>query len=189
MTRSPKLIVAGAVIAAAATATVIATQGNASRDATKLSNTGRQQVEVRRVVIRSVPIRHGSLLAVRASRALYRLDRKDAEPCFGVGPANDVGNVGAITCPRGGFPRAGEPVLDFSVYESTRHDVRDLSLFRIEGFAADGVAAVEFLRPNGSVAVKVPVAGNVYATTAVPEGPIAGFAAVDKAGKRMGQLP
>jgi hypothetical protein len=189
MTRSPKLIVAGAVIAAAATATVIATQGNASRDATKLSNTGRQQVEVRRVVIRSVPIRHGSLLAVRASRALYRLDRKDAEPCFGVGPASDVGNVGAITCPRGGFPRAGEPVLDFSVYESTRHDVRDLSLFRIEGFAADGVAAVEFLRPNGSVAVKVPVAGNVYAMTAVPEGPIAGFAAVDKAGKRMGQSP
>jgi hypothetical protein len=189
MTTSPKLIIAGAVIAAAATATVIATQGNASRDATKLSNTGRQQVEVRRVVIRSVPIRHGSLLAVRASRALYRLDRKDAEPCFGVGPANDVGNVGAITCPRGGFPRAGEPVLDFSVYESTRHDVRDLSLFRIEGFAADGVAAVEFLRPNGSVAVKVPVAGNVYATTAVPEGPIAGFAAVDKAGKRMGQSP
>jgi hypothetical protein len=189
MTTSPKLIIAGAVIAAAATATVIATQGNASRDATKLSNTGRQQVEVRRVVIRSVPIRHGSLLAVRASRALYRLDRKDAEPCFGVGPANDVGNVGAITCPRGGFPRAGEPVLDFSVYESTRHDVRDLSLFRIEGFAADGVAAVEFLRPNGSVAVKVPVAGNVYATTAVPEGPIAGFAAVDKAGKRLGQSP
>jgi hypothetical protein len=189
MTTSPKLIIAGAVIAAAATATVLATQGGASSDATKLSNTGRQQVEVRRVVIRSVPIRHGSLLAVRASRALYRLDRKDAEPCFGVGPANDVGNVGAITCPRGGFPRAGEPVLDFSVYESTRHDVRDLSLFRIEGFAADGVAAVEFLRPNGSVAVKVPVAGNVYATTAVPEGPIAGFAAVDKAGKRMGQLP
>jgi hypothetical protein len=189
MMTSPKLIIAGAVIAAAASATVIATQGNASRDATKLSNTGRQQVEVRRVVIRSVPIRHGSLLAVRASRALYRLDRKDAEPCFGVGPANDVGNVGAITCPRGGFPRAGEPVLDFSVYESTRHDVRDLSLFRIEGFAADGVAAVEFLRPNGSVAVKVPVAGNVYATTAVPEGPIAGFAAVDKAGKRMGQSP
>jgi hypothetical protein len=29
----------------------------------------------------------------------------------------------------------------------------------------------------------------VYATTAVPGGPIAGFAAVDKAGKRMGQSP
>lgn len=189
MTTSPKLVIVGAVVAAAAAATVIATQGNAGRDTTKLSNTGRQQVEVRRVVIRSVPIRHGSLLAVRANRALYRLDRKDAEPCFGVGPANDIGNVGAITCPRGGFPRAGQPVLDFSVYESMRHDVRDLSLFRIEGFAADGVAAVEFLRPNGSVAVRVPVVGNVYATTAVPEGPIAGFAAVDKAGKRLGGSP
>ena len=189
MTSSPKLLIAGAVVVVAATATVIATQGSASRDATRLSNKGRQQVEIRRVVIRSVPIRHGSLLAVRASRAMYRLDRTSATPCFGIGPASDVGNLGAITCPRGGFPRAGQPVLDFSVYESTRHDVRDLSLFRIEGFAADGVAAVEFLRPNGSVAVKVPVAGNVYATSAVPEGPIAGFAAVDKAGKRMGQSP
>ena len=189
MTRSPKLIIAGAVVVAAATATVLATQGGASRDATRLSNTGRQQVEVRRVVIRSVPVRRGSLLAVRANRALYRLDRPNAAPCFGVGPASDVGNLGAITCPRGGFPRAGEPVLDFSVYESTRHDVRDLSLFRIEGFAADGVAAVEFLRPNGNVAVKVPVAGNVYATTAVPEGPIAGFEAVDKAGKRIARSP
>ena len=189
MTSSPKLIIAGAVVVVAATATVIATQGSASRDATRLSNTGRQQVEIRRVVIRSVPIRHGSLLAVRANRAMYRLDRTNAAPCFGIGPASDVGDLGAITCPRGGFPRAGQPVLDFSVYESTRHDVRDLSLFRIEGFAADSVAAVEFLRPNGSVAVKVPVAGNVYATSAVPEGPIAGFAAVDKAGKRMGQSP
>jgi hypothetical protein len=189
MTTSRKLIIAAAAVAVAATATVIATQGNASSDATRLSNTGRQRVQIRRVVIRSVPIRHGSLLAFRANRALYRLDRADAAPCFAVGPASDVGNVGAITCPRGGFPRAGEPVLDFSVYESTRHDNRDLSLFRIEGFAADGVAAIEFLRPNGSVAVRVPVAGNVYATTAVPGGPIAGFAAVDKAGKRMGQSP
>ena len=64
MTSSPKLIIAGAVVVVAATATVIATQGSASRDATRLSNTGRQQVEIRRVVIRSVPIRHGSLLAV-----------------------------------------------------------------------------------------------------------------------------
>ena len=189
MTSSRKLIIAGAVVASVATATVIATQSGASRDETRLSNTGLRHVEIRRVVIRSVPIRHGSLLAVRANRALYRLDRTNALPCFGAGPASDVGNVGAITCPRGGFPRAGQPVLDFSVYESTRHDVRDLSLFRIEGFAADGVAAVEFLRPNGSVAVRVPVAGNVYATTAVPEGPVAGFAAVDKAGKRMGQSP
>ncbi len=189
MTRSRKLIIAGAVVAVAATAAVIATQGSASHDATRLSNTGRQQVEIRRVVIRSVPIRRGSLLAVRPNRALYRLDRTNAAPCFGVGPASDVGNLGAITCPRGGFPRAGEPVLDFSVYESMRHDVRDLSLFRIEGFVADGVAAIEFLRPNGSVAVKVPVAGNVYATTTVPEGPVAGFAAVDKGGKRIGRSP
>jgi hypothetical protein len=189
MTASPKLIITAAVVLAAATATVIATQGNASRDTARLSNTGRQQVEVRRVVIRSVPIRHGSLLGVRANRALYRLDRTNDEPCFGVGPATDVGSLDAVTCPRGGFPRGGQPILDFSVYESTRHDVRELSLFRVEGFAADGVEAIEFLRPNGSVAVRVPVAGNVYATTSVPQGPIAGLAAVDKAGKRLWRSP
>jgi hypothetical protein len=183
------IVVVGAVVVAAVTATAIATRGGASSDSTTLSNTGVRRVDIRRVVIRSVPIRSGSLLGVRAKRAFYRLDRPSAGPCFGAGPASDIGNVGSITCPRGGFPRAGDPVLDFSVYESTRHDMRNFSLFRIEGFAADGVAAVEFLRPNGTVAVKVPVSANVYATTEVPDGAIAGFAAVDEAGKRVGRSP
>lgn len=67
--------------------------------------------------------------------------------------------------------------------------MRELALFRVEGIAADGVAAVEFLRPNGKVALSVPVSSNVYATSAVPQGPIAGFAAVDKAGKRLWRSP
>ncbi len=189
MTAAPKLVIAAVLVAGAAIATAVATQGGAARDTARLSNTGRERVEIRRLVIRSARIDHGRVLALRDGRALYRLDRANDTPCFGVGPAADIGNVDAATCPRGGFPRAGQPVLDFSVYESTRRDVRDLSLYRVEGFAADGVAAVEFLRPNGSVALRVPVAGNVYAATDVPAGPIAGFAALDKAGKRVWRSP
>jgi hypothetical protein len=189
MTASRKVIVATVLVAGAAVATAVATQGSASRDEARLSNTGRQQVAVRGLVIGSEAIDQGRVLAVQSGRALYRLDRANDTPCFGIGPSKDIGNVEAATCPRGGFPRGGQPVLDFSVYESTRHDVRDLSLYRVEGFAADGIAAVRFLRPNGSVAFSVPVVGNAYVTRTVPDGPIAGFAALDKTGKEVWRSP
>jgi hypothetical protein len=59
----------------------------------------------------------------------------------------------------------------------------------VEGIAADGVAAVEFFRPNGQIALSVPVVDNIYSTSSVPAGPIAGLAAVDKAGKRLWRSP
>lgn len=135
------------------------------------------------------PIKSGNVLAVRHGRALYRLEPANGPDCFGAGPANDIGTPGSVVCPRGGFPSGGNPVLDFSVYDGTRHDVREFSLFRIEGFAADGVASVEFFRPNGDVALTVPVSGNVYSAATVPKGPIAGLAAVDKQGKRVWRSP
>ena len=67
--------------------------------------------------------------------------------------------------------------------------MKEFSLFRVEGFAADGVAAVQFFRPNGDVVLSVPVSGNVYSAESVPKGPIAGFAAVDKQGKRVWRSP
>jgi hypothetical protein len=144
---------------------------------------------IRSLHMKFARITNGNVLAVRQNRALYRLNRANGEPCFGVGPANDLGTPGSVICPRGGFPRAGNPVLDFSVYESTRHELHEFSLFRVEGFAADGVAAIEFFRPNGTVALTVPVTGNVYASESVPAGPVAGLAAVDKAGKRVWRSP
>jgi hypothetical protein len=189
MSTQRKLVLGLVVMTVAAGATVVATQGNAGSDSAKLSNPGRASIAIRGLTLPGAVIRRGDVLAVRDGRAVYRLERANAAPCFGVGPATDLGNVAAATCSRGGFPTAGQPVLDFSVYESTRHDVRDLSLYRVEGLAADGVAAVEFLRPNGTVALRVPVVANVYATSAVPNGAIAGFAAVDRAGKRLWRSP
>ena len=184
-----KLAVAVIVAAGAAVGGVLVTRGDASRDSARLSNRGGPTIAIRGLRMKLAPIRTGNVLAIRHGRALYRLELATGAPCFGVGPASDVGSPGSVICPRGGFPGSGDPVLDFSVYESTRHEVKDFSLFRVEGFAADGVAAVQFFRPNGDVALTVPVSGNVYSAADVPKGPIAGFAALDKEGKRIWRSP
>jgi hypothetical protein len=189
MSRTLKLTLVAVFVGAAVAATALVTRGGASRDVATLSNQGRPTMPIRGLRMESARITSGNVLGVRGTRALYRLDRANGEPCFGVGPASDLGTPGSVVCPRGGFPTAGNPVLDLSVYEGTRHELRELSLFRVEGFAADGVAAIQFFRPNGAVALTVPVTGNVYATAAVPTGPVAGLAALDKAGKRMWRSP
>ena len=183
-----KLTLATALVAAAAAVTaVVATQGGASRDDATLSNHGRP-IAMRTRLANSAPIETAMLLDVRNGRALYRLTLGDGDVCFAAGSARDVGTPGSVICPPG-FPRAGEPILDLSVYEGTRRGVREFSLYRAEGFAVDGIAAVEFFRPNGDVALTVPVAGNVYSASSVPKGPIWGLAALDKDGKRVWRSP
>lgn len=184
-----KLTLALLVLVGAVAASVLVTRGDASRDRARLSNRGGPSIAIRGLRMKLAPIRTGNVLAVRHGRALYTLRLANGAPCFGAGPASQIGAPGSVICPKGGFPSSGAPVLDFSVYESTRHDLKEFSLFRVEGFAADGVAAVQFFRPNGDVALSVPVAGNVYSSATVPQGPIAGFSAVDKEGKRLWRSP
>jgi hypothetical protein len=176
-------------VGAAIAAGFLVTQGGASRGEAKLSNRGGNTIPIRGLRMRFATITNGNVLGIRDGRALYRLHRENGGDCFGVGQADQLGSPGSVVCPRGGFPRAGDPVLDLSVYEGSRRDVRELSLFRVEGFAADDVVAIEFLRPNGDTALRVPVSGNVYSTSSVPRGPIAGLAAVDKNGKRVWRSP
>jgi hypothetical protein len=189
MTRRVKVALVLLVVAGAAVAGVLVTRGEASRDTASLSNHGGPAIAIRGLRMKLATIRKGSVLGTRHGRVFYRLTTVSGDPCFGVGFASDVGSPGSVVCQRGGFPSGGNPVLDFSVYEGTRHDVRELSLFRVEGFAADGVAAVQFFRPNGAVALTVPVSGNVYSAASPPKGPIAGFAAVDKEGNRVWRSP
>jgi hypothetical protein len=189
MSRRLKLALALVLVTAAAVAaSVIATRGGASRDSAKLSNHGRP-IGIRAPQYKRAGFKTGSVLAVRGDRVLYRLTLVNGDPCFGAGPESRLGTPGSVICPAGGFPRAGSPILDLSVYEGTRRGVRDFSLYRAEGFAADGIAAVRFFRPNGEVALTVPVSGNVYSTASVPKGPIWGIAAVDKDGKEVWRGP
>jgi len=178
------LVVVGAVVAA-----VVVTRGDASRDRAALSNRGGPAIAIRGLRMKSATVRSGHVLATRNNRVFYRLTTVNGQPCYGVGPAADIGSPGSAVCQKGGFPSGSNPVLDFSVYEGTRHDAKEFALYRVEGFAADGVAAVQFLRPNGDVALSVPVSGNVYSAAGVPKGPIAGYTAVDRLGKRVWRSP
>jgi hypothetical protein len=189
MTGTRKVTVALVLVAAAVATGVAVTRGDASRDVAALSNRGGPTIAVRGLRLGVTRITSGNVLGIRNGRALYRLNRASGDPCFGVGPSTDIGNPGSVVCPRGGFPTSGSPVLDFSVYEGARHDAREFSLYRVAGLAADGIAAVEFLRPGGALALRVAVSGNVYATTSVPKGPVAGFVAVDKDDKRVWRSP
>ena len=188
MSRRLTITLALVLVAAATVAAVVATYGGASSDRLAFSTRGRQ-LAVQGLRIPQARVVSGRVLAVRGGRALYRFTLAGGDPCFGAGAARDLGTPGSLVCPHGGFPRAGEPVLDLSVYEGTRRGVREVALYRAEGFAADGVAAVAFFRPNGDVALKVPVSANVYSTTAVPMGPVWGLAALDADGKRIWHSP
>ena len=184
-----KVTLAFAVVVGAVAAGVIATRGSASRDGATLSNRGGPAIAIRGLRMKFATVRTGHVLATRNGRVYYRLTTMSGEPCYGVGFAANSGSPGSVVCQKGGFPSSGDPLLDLSVYEGARHDVKEFSLVRAEGFAADGVAAVEFFRPNGRVALSVRVAGNVYSAAAVPPGTIAGYGAVDALGKRIWRSP
>jgi hypothetical protein len=183
-----KLAVALLVVAGAALAGVIVTRGDASRDSASISNHGGRTIPIRGLRMKLATIHRGNVLSTRHGRVFYRLTTLSGDPCFGVGFATDMGAPGSVVCQHG-FPSSGTPVLDLSVYEGIRHDLKEFSLFRVEGFAADGVAAVQFFRPNGKVALTVPVSANVYSAGSVPEGPIAGYAGVDSSGKQVWHSP
>jgi hypothetical protein len=111
------------------------------------------------------------LLTIRDGRAFYALDTANGR-CFGVGFADAIGDPGGEACPAGApFPSASRPLLDFSVYEGAPGTDRDqLTIFRIEGFAADGVAAVGVMNRAQKIGLRVPVSDNVYVLSHVPPG-------------------
>jgi hypothetical protein len=179
-----------ALAAAIAAAVALANWTSASKPGAyaRVSNGGRIVRLRPDALTRRLGIDEASLLAVRARRAYYLLETSKG-PCAAVGMPDRPDQLGAAQCPEGHFPTAEHPVLDLSVYESTSHEEHQIGLYRAEGIAADGVAAVQFLRPDGTLALTVPVAGNVYSTTSVPSGPIAGLAAIDKGGRRVWRSP
>jgi len=189
--RARRLIgLALALAGASALAVALATWTSASKPGAfaRVSNGGRTVVLRPDALSRRLGIDRASLLAVRGGRSYYLLETSQG-PCGAVGRPDQPGDLGAAQCPQGHFPTADHPVLDLSVYESTTHEEHQISLYRAEGITADGVGAVQFLRPDGTTALTVPVAGNVYSATSVPTGPIAGIAALDRGGKRVWHSP
>jgi hypothetical protein len=189
MSRERALLLGAATLVVACAVVPLASWAEASRQGplARLSNSGRTVAPGQTTFARHAAVRSISLLAVRGARAYYKVDANGT--CFGAGPAAAVGALGSVDCPRDPFPTADRPILDFSIYELTDRGSRDYTLFRAEGFAADGVGAVAFLRPNGKVAFTVPVHENVFAATSVPRGQIKGLAALDRSGEEVWRSP
>lgn len=111
-----------------------------------------------------------SLLATRGDRAYYRIGGE----CYAVGRAASAKFApGAIACsPQ--FP-TGRPILDFTVFGSTagpneRPQPQNRTVRTSEGIAADGVAKVAFVDPDGQVVAETPVLDNVYTFDPAPGG-------------------
>ena len=64
---------------------------------------------------------------------------------------------GPSTVPAARSPRSSGPCSTSRSTRATSHESHEVSLYRAEGVAADGVVTIAFLRPNGTVALKVPV--------------------------------
>lgn len=121
----------------------------------------------------------GHVIATRDGQAFYRYDN-----CFAVGPADSMGTIGGEACIADGqFPSSAHPLFDMSVYESTSRDRNaDMTLFRIEGFAADGVTKVGILNRAGKVGLRVQVVDNVYAVSHLPPGLTGSIVPLDAGG-------
>ena len=158
--------------------------GEASRQRplARLSNGGREVPARQTAFARRAAVHHVSCVGTAA--AYYRFDRATG-PASVQGRRQPSANSGAWTV-RAGLPDCRSSSSRLLDLRGDGRGTRDVSLFRAEGFAADGVSSVAFLRPNGKVAFTVPVHGNVFATTAVPKGPIKGLAADRR--KRQGGL-
>jgi hypothetical protein len=186
MRRSTGAVI-GLVVAAIAVAGAVAhDSGSSYANLSRFSSTG-AKVPLARTQARVAQLMGADavfVLARRSGRAYYRITGSQGT-CFGAGPAEKVGFITGEECPAGSFPTRGRPVLDYSVYEAMSHDRSGgLSLYRAEGFAADGVASVAFLRPNGEVALRLPVRGNVF-SGAAPRGVVATLVAYDSNGQEV----
>lgn len=188
MTRATAVAVT-LVIAAIMVAGAVGRDSGSSYANLSRFSTGGKEVSIARTEARVARLMGADsvyLLARRNNRAYYRVTGAHGT-CYGAGPAKEVGFITGEECPEGSFPTRGRPVLDYSVYESSSRERADgLALFRAEGFAADGVESVAFLRPNGQVALRLPVRRNVF--SAIPprgHGPVATLVAYDVSGQEV----
>lgn len=182
------LIVAGAVLAVSATRT--AGSAPSTDDFSTASNRG-VRVELEGDVA-AVRARFGShpggadigmdayLMATRGGRSFYRLASGPGSNCYAVGPAlREPDAFGQIHCAEP-FSRSN-PLLDFTVLHGSPN-LEYVQLYRVEGIAADGVAAIELRDANGSTLGEAKVLDNVYHFDVLPNTRVETFVALHERG-------
>ncbi|HXF97412.1 MAG TPA: hypothetical protein VNJ46_02235 [Gaiellaceae bacterium] len=121
------------------------------------------------------------LLAASEGRAIYRI----GSDCYGVGelPPTDQ-RFGSVHCGVE-FPSSSHPIVDFTVVHGRFDDagkVAEMNVWRSEGVAADGVAAVAFRTAAGEIVGRAAVTDNVYRHSTIPEGELVAVVALDASG-------
>jgi hypothetical protein len=109
-----------------------------------------------------------SSLGVRAGRSFYVVANSTGPDCYAVGPAApNRYTLGQVGC-NAAFPSPGVPLVDFTVVRGGTSLGSPGHVFRSEGIAADGIAAVGFETSDGSLVGVQPVVNNIYASVAPP---------------------
>ncbi|HMI98510.1 MAG TPA: hypothetical protein VK488_01620 [Gaiellaceae bacterium] len=87
------------------------------------------------------------LLGKASGRAFYRVDVRGQGQCFGVGPADAIGDIGEFACGFSGFPTAEYPVIYDAVVGADGPGRvlkdSDMRLYRLNVIAADGITEVK----------------------------------------------
>jgi hypothetical protein len=161
-----------------ALAVVFASSSHGSRGLDNLSNRGVPVTSVSPAGGRALAHLGATelrLLGQMHGRQFFRFTAHGSE-CFASGDAEAAGATPTdVFCPHGSFPSASRPVYDDPAVEIAKGEPGVARLLALDGFAADGIARVELVRQDTSIA-SAPLVGNVFSLD---------VAGVDIAGTRL----
>lgn len=129
-----------------------------------------------------------TLLKTLDERSYYRITNTQGPDCYGVGPAEPrLYRLGQIQCAPD-FPSAQKPVLDFTILHGDPNG-EAATVYRSEGFTADGIADLVLQGVNGEIVSVMPVVDNVYSLTTALKSPVARLTARDPSGTAVWNQP
>lgn len=129
------------------------------------------------------------LLAIRNNRRFLRIKNTAGSDCYAVArPEQERTGRFGMVCSQA-FPSEEQPILDSSIFGADRKG-EPIHAILVQGFAADGVAAIGLVDGSGTVRARVPVRGNVYYLDRLPAGRfLTKLVALDEADKILFSLP
>jgi hypothetical protein len=121
-------------------------------------------------------------MATRGSTAYLRVPLKDGQTCFFTGRKAERGayDLGGGSC---WTPVARFPILDLSPIQASGPG--GFKVLQVQGFAADGVAAIALKDLDERTIAETAVRDNVYKLTAYPPGGVSALVALDAGGHAL----
>jgi hypothetical protein len=174
-------VVAGALLGSLSTAYALSEPGppSASPESLTVISTAGAPVTLTRQGDGLPSSGQAFLLATRGSTAYLRVPLTDGQTCFFTGRAAERGAfaLGGGSC---WTPAARFPILDLSPIQASGPG--GFKVLAVQGFAADGVAAIALKDLDGQTIAETAVRDNVYKLTAYPPGGVSALVALDAGG-------